>query len=121
MADAIVTQSGERKRGGSVVSKLVRDKIPDIIRESGETPVTRKVTGLELRAALIDKLEEELDEFFQASSRDAVMEELADILEVVYALGGSYGSTDELLSVSLVKRLERGGFDEGFIWQGNES
>ena len=99
--------------------KLVRDKIPDIIRESGETPITRKATPLGLRAALIEKLHEEVEEFSQASGRDAIMEELADILEVVFSLGESYGSQLELIEISLKKRRERGGFDEGIIWEGN--
>ena len=102
------------------MSKLVRDKIPDIIRKSGEAPITHKVTGLELRAALIEKLDEEIEEFRQASGRDAIMEELADVMEVIYALGDSYGTEYELLAVMLKKRKERGGFDEGIMWEGNE-
>lgn len=102
------------------MGKLVRDKIPDIIRASGETPIIRKVTGLELRAALIEKLHEEVQEFCEASGRDAVMEELADILEVVCALGNSYGSETELINVSAKKNKKRGAFDEGIVWEGNE-
>ncbi|HEY6021268.1 MAG TPA: nucleoside triphosphate pyrophosphohydrolase [Candidatus Paceibacterota bacterium] len=102
------------------MAKLVRDKIPEIIKKSGEVPIIRKAEGLELRAALIDKLHEEVEEFRQASGKDAILEELADILEVVYALGYSYSGELELIEVSVKKRKERGGFSEGFIWEGNE-
>jgi predicted house-cleaning noncanonical NTP pyrophosphatase (MazG superfamily) len=100
------------------MSKLVRDKIPEIIRGTGETPVTRKVTGLEFRAALIEKLFEEFDEFVAAHTRDEILGELADIVEVAYAIADSYGGGLE--DVRLVKLAERGGFNEGIIWEGNE-
>lgn len=100
------------------MGKLVRDKIPDIIRETGETPVTRKVTGLELRWTLIDKLYEEVEEFRQAQRKDEILGELADIVEVAYAVADSYGGGLE--DVRLVKLAERGGFNEGIFWEGNE-
>jgi predicted house-cleaning noncanonical NTP pyrophosphatase (MazG superfamily) len=120
MAGAIVIQSGERKRGGSEMSKLVRDKIPDIIRESGETPITHKVIGVEFRAALIEKLYEEVEEFRSARDRDDIMAELADIKEVVNAIADTYGGVGSLEQIRLIKRRDRGGFSEGIIWEGNE-
>ena len=44
-------------------NKLVRDKIPDIIRRSGGKCVTHIADSDELRARLIDKLYEEVGEF----------------------------------------------------------
>ena len=101
------------------MSKLVRDKIPDIIRETGETPITRNVTGLEYRAALIDKLYEEVEEFRHANGRREIVEELADIKEVVNAIADTYDGVARLEQVRLLKRAQRGGFDEGIIWEGN--
>ena len=46
-----------------IYHKLVRDKIPDIIREQGETPCTRILTAKEYSAALEQKLDEETAEF----------------------------------------------------------
>ena len=87
--------------------KLVRDKIPDIIRKQGETPTTRILTAKEYTAALEQKLDEETSEFY----REKNLEELADILEVVYALAEDLGSTkEELLRIYDEKHENRGGF-----------
>ena len=61
--------------------KLVRDKIPQIIEASGKTPITRILDREEYMTCLETKLDEEVCEFHESKA----MEELADILEVVYA------------------------------------
>ena len=66
--------------------KLVRDRIPEIIRASGADPVVRTLTGEELIAALFDKLAEEASELREAGPLDAA-EEMADVMEVVLGLG----------------------------------
>lgn len=92
--------------------KLVRDRIPDIIREKGEPAVTREVLDEELDEALRIKLQEEVDEFLAA--RNA--EELADIMEVVYALGERLGVPPaQLERLRLEKREKRGGFEQGIM------
>lgn len=93
-------------------NKLVRDKIPDLIRQKGEIPVVRILDEAEYREALEIKLSEEAGEFL----RDQNLEELADILEVVYALAESLGaSREELLEVYRRKNQERGGFKERYF------
>ena len=63
--------------------KLVRDRIPEIIRAAGKQPVTRMVAGPdELKQRLIDKLAEEMQEYRESGS----LEEIADILEVLQGL-----------------------------------
>lgn len=95
-----------------VFNKLVRDKIPDIIWESGETPVTRRLEDAEYTQALHDKLNEEVAEFH----RDKNAEELADILEVTFSLAENMGvSREELLSICDKKREERGGFGKRLL------
>jgi predicted house-cleaning noncanonical NTP pyrophosphatase (MazG superfamily) len=71
-------------------SKLVRDKIPQIIRSNGLQPITYVADADEFAARLRDKLAEEVDEFI-ASDDDP--EELADILEVLYALAEHAGTS----------------------------
>jgi predicted house-cleaning noncanonical NTP pyrophosphatase (MazG superfamily) len=66
-----------------VYNKLVRDKIPDIIRRSGKRCSFHTATEEEYLIRLKDKLFEELQELYEEPS----IEELADVLEVVYALG----------------------------------
>ena len=94
------------------MGKLVRDKIPDMIRASGRTPHVRTLSIEEYRTALLDKLREEVAELIAAATRDAVIEEAADVLEVLTAIAAGYGGTvDNIVGVARSKRAERGGFD----------
>ena len=90
-------------------NKLVRDKIPEMIRADGENPITRILDEEEYRKHLEMKLDEEVAEFH----KDQNIEELADILEVVLALNESLGySREELESAYLEKHEARGGFSD---------
>ena len=92
-----------------VYNKLVRDQIPDMIRRQGETPVTRILGPAEYLQHLETKLDEEVGEYH----RDKNAEELADILEVVYALAEAMGCTkEELLQIYRKKHDARGGFEK---------
>ncbi|MFB6182041.1 MAG: nucleoside triphosphate pyrophosphohydrolase [Candidatus Magasanikbacteria bacterium] len=64
------------------IDKLVRDKIPEIIKEDNKTPETHEADTEELWEKLKDKLEEETQEFVE----DETPQELADILEVILAI-----------------------------------
>lgn len=87
--------------------KLVRDKIPQIIAAQGETPIVRILDEEAWRDQLLEKLDEEVEEFH----RDRNLEELADILEVTYALAESLGYTkEELHGLCDAKREKRGAF-----------
>ena len=93
------------------MGKLVRDKIPAILRREGREPAVERISGERLRAALEDKLVEEAREL-QASGDAA---ELVDVLEVVDALIVCYGLDRAGLDEARgKKRAERGGFEEGF-------
>ncbi|KUI17404.1 hypothetical protein AU191_08840 [Mycolicibacterium acapulense] len=95
--------------------KLVRDRIPEIIEASGRTARVRMLQGDELFNALLAKLHEESDELRTAPIDDRV-EELADILEVVYALAAYVGVDNaSLRRVADAKRKQRGGFTRG-LW-----
>lgn len=97
--------------------KLVRDKIPQIIRSNGLEPVISIASTEEYAARLRDKLREEVDEFL-ASDNDP--EELADILEVLYALAEQAGTDGQQLEkLRAAKADERGGFADRIIWSGN--
>lgn len=89
--------------------KLVRDKIPEIIRQQGREPKVRTLAAGEYRTELVKKLHEEVAEF----TEDNNAEELADILEVVHALAQDIGlSLAELETVRANKVQERGDFSE---------
>ena len=90
-------------------NKLVRDKIPEIIRSGGEVPNVRILEQEEYLVCLNKKLDEEVAEFHC----DQNAEELADILEVLYALTKAIGcNKEELMRVYESKHENRGGFDE---------
>ena len=72
-------------------NKLVRDKIPEIIAQQGESANIRILSDKAYTAALEQKLDEETAEFHKEKN----LEELADILEVVYALADDLGYTKE--------------------------
>lgn len=96
--------------------KLVRDLMPDIIRSHGDTPRTRIAGGAEYRALLLDKLREETAEVAAAAPGDRA-EELADVLEVVYAIADDLGvSRADLEALRAGKAAERGGFAGRVIW-----
>jgi len=95
--------------------KLVRDLIPDQIREEGGTAEVRYLTGEALVAALGEKLVEEAHEAAEAvGGRGLLVEELADVREVVAALMDAHGITDEELSRAAADKVQqRGAFRSG--------
>lgn len=99
--------------------KLVRDRIPQIIREDGAEPVTYIAGSEEYRNRLRDKLGEEVAEFLAADDARAP-EELADVLEVVHALAADLGvDAGRLEKIRQDKARERGGFADRIVWTGN--
>lgn len=98
-------------------NKLVRDKITEIIRAKGENPVVRVMEEDEYIAALEAKLTEECGEYLESKEP----EELADILEVVYAMAKARGcSVEELMQIYERKHAERGGFEQKIFLIGKE-
>lgn len=92
-----------------VHNKLVRDKIPKIIKESGRKAVTHILPEDEYLIALETKLNEEVAEY----QADKNLEEMADVLEVLQAICVTRGySLEELEAMREKKANERGGFAE---------
>ncbi|MET7474611.1 nucleoside triphosphate pyrophosphohydrolase [Streptomyces sp. NPDC005648] len=105
------------RKGG--YGKLVRDRIPQIIREKGAEPVTYVASPDEYRNRLRDKLGEEVTEFLAADDANAP-EELADVLEVLHALAAVLGvDAGQLEKIREAKASERGGFADRIVWTGN--
>lgn len=90
-----------------IYNKLVRDNIPELIRKQGENPVIRILDDEEYTQCLEHKLDEEVGEFHKEKN----LEELADILEVAFALAEDLGSSrEELMGIYQKKHDQRGGF-----------
>ena len=95
-----------------IYNKLVRDKIPEIIEASGKTCETEILSDEEYLQMLDKKLDEELAEYH----KDQNIEELADLLEVLYAMAKAKGySIEELEQVRVEKQKSRGGFDKKIL------
>lgn len=92
--------------------KLVRDHIPEIIEASGKTCSTEILSDNEYLRMIDAKLDEELAEYHQ----DQNIEELADLIEVIYAAAKVRGySLEELERVRAEKAAKRGGFDKKIL------
>ena len=96
-----------------IYNKLVRDNIPDIIRDDNETPVTRILTDGEYEIELYRKLVEECKEVFEAENDNETCKELADVLEVIRAIANVKGKTlEDIIKLADDKRNKRGGFSK---------
>lgn len=96
----------------TVYNKLVRDRIPQIIEANGGKATVLQLSSEEYIAYLEKKLDEEVGEYH----KDKTVEELADILEVVYALAATVGcSQDQLIQAYQNKHDERGGFEKRYF------
>ena len=94
------------------MGKLVRDRIPEIIRQSGRTSHVTTVDEQTYRKALHDKLLEERKPPSYGWHSAAVIDEFADVFEVVVALAATYDVTlDTITKAARRKRAERGGFE----------
>ncbi len=91
----------------TIYNKLVRDKIPEIIEVDDKKANTRTLKDGEYLVELARKLQEEAEEFI----KDASINELADIKEILIAMRESIGVSDDALeNARRQKADERGGF-----------
>jgi len=99
-----------------VYNKLVRDHIPEIIASTGKQYSTRILENQEYISELRKKSREELEEYMNADSNMAAIEELADLLEVISSLAKVHGSSiEEVEKVRNDKFKERGGFNKRIL------
>lgn len=95
-----------------IYNKLVRDRIPEIIKNNGEEPITRILTDVEFKRELENKLLEEYNEVINSSGMDRI-EELADMLEIIKFLAMLEGKNlEDVINVSEVKNEKRGSFKD---------
>ncbi|MFA6064551.1 MAG: NUDIX domain-containing protein [archaeon] len=93
-------------------TKLVRDNIPKIMLSVGKQPITHIANEKEYKEYLLKKLDEEVLEV----KNDLNEEELADALEVIYALAETIGKTPQNLeNLRKLKKEKNGGFEKKII------
>ena len=91
---------------------LIRDKIPEIIEQSGKKCIVEVMDNDTYIEYLDQKLNEELAEY----QLDKSIEELADLLEVMYAVVAARGySVEELERIRLEKAEKRGAFEKKLL------
>lgn len=92
-----------------IYNKLVRDKITDIITADGRIAKYRILDDNEYRQELNKKLQEEVKEYLE----DNNVEELADIVEVIYGILNSMDvSIKEFEKIRINKQEKRGAFEK---------
>jgi predicted house-cleaning noncanonical NTP pyrophosphatase (MazG superfamily) len=93
------------------VEKLIRDKLPEIMRAAGLKVFDRRLEDAEFVQSLKIKLAEEAAEVASATTADEVLGELADVMEVVLALADAHGFTPADVDAARRSKFEeRGGF-----------
>lgn len=91
-------------------NKLIRDKIPEIIIASGDTPITRVLDIEECKIAALEKLVEESKELLESRGD---IDERADIAEILRLIDEIYGwGESDVENARKTKKEKRGGFDE---------
>ena len=95
-----------------VYNKLVRDKIPEIIEKCGNSCIIATLNNDEYLKKLDEKINEELIEFRDGYS----LEELCDLLEVLFAIGKLKGySLEDIEKMRQQKNEARGAFDKKIL------
>ncbi|WP_292372401.1 phosphoribosyl-ATP pyrophosphohydrolase [Methanosarcina sp. UBA411] len=93
-------------------SKAVRDLIPEILKLSGRECMIRELSDSSFLPELENKLEEELKEYLESKE----LEELVDLLEVIYRIAELRGSSKaELEAIRQRKKQEKGGFEKNIL------
>ena len=104
--------TSETKTSVSELPKLVRDYIPDQIAKNNLSVMYSFADEKDYKLYLERKLVEEVAEYLESNSP----EELADILEVVFALAETKEiSEKQLMKIRKSKRKKNGAFKNGII------
>jgi predicted house-cleaning noncanonical NTP pyrophosphatase (MazG superfamily) len=104
----------------TIYNKLIRDRIPEIIKSAGKHYEAVVMSDEEYVIALRSKLVEEAQEVEKAAEKDLITE-LADLQEVIAALMSACSiDPEQVNAVQDARRYQRGGFEKRLklIWSG---
>src|SRR3989338_5803005 len=94
-------------------NKLIRDKIPEIIKKNGANPKIFVLDEEQFKNALKEKLVEESKELLEAKTDDKILNELSDVLQLVESIALNNDTTlAKVEKQKEKKKVERGGFDK---------
>ena len=97
----------------TIYNKLVRDNIPTIIEKNNKKSKIRILDENEYIIELKKKLMEESNEVHNANSKQEILEEIADVYEVIDALMNIYHiSKEEVLDIKEKKAIKNGKFNK---------
>ncbi len=93
-------------------NKLVRDKIPEIMKSEGQNPIVHIADDKEYWKKLKEKIKEEVEEFIESEN----IEEMADVFEVITAINSvKKWNIEEIIKIQKRKRDKKGGFKDKII------
>lgn len=94
-------------------NKLIRDKIPEIIKKNGANPKISVLNDHQFKSALKEKLIEEAKELLQAKTYGEILNELSDVLQLLESIALNNNTTiAEVKKQKEKKKIERGGFEK---------
>ena len=96
------------------LNKLVRDKVPSLVTKDGGSYSLKLLSPLEHQHEITKKMYEELDEYNVATSKEEAIEELVDMVELIYAAVKLHDlSIEEFEAIRSEKKKKKGGFEKG--------
>lgn len=102
-----------------IYNKLIRDNIPDFMKEEGLIFKVERVSNQEVVPYVINKFLEELEEVIDEMiecEEDSLLEELSDLISVIFKIGSLYGiEKDAILDSEALKTDFSGGFENNII------
>jgi len=115
LAEALGVLASIRQRSPA---KLIRDRCPELLAAQGQPcPHTIAASDAEYTAWVRLKLPEEVAEALTAPSPAALVDELGDVLQVLYTLAGLAGATPTAIECARARKATlRGGFARRRIW-----
>jgi predicted house-cleaning noncanonical NTP pyrophosphatase (MazG superfamily) len=99
--------------------KLVRDRIPELAAGAGQPAAFHEADPEEFGRLLRDKLLEEAAEAASAPGPAELLEELGDVLQVLYALASQAGHSPAAIECARARKARtRGAFTRRVVWHG---